>query len=59
VEAELKAKYPASNITLIKGGGGVFDVTCDGRLIYSMQRIKGHRFPDEGEITGLIEQAVG
>jgi len=55
----LKATYPFSNITLIKGGGGVFDVTCDGKLIYSMQKTKGHRFPEEGEITGLIEQATG
>lgn len=55
----MKAKYPASNITLIKGSGGVFDVTCDSRLIYSLQRIKGHRFPEEGEITGLIEHATG
>jgi selT/selW/selH-like putative selenoprotein len=59
VEAELKAHYPGSNITLIKGGGGVFNVTCNDKLIYSMQKIEGQRFPEEGEITRLIKRAMG
>jgi selT/selW/selH-like putative selenoprotein len=54
VAAELKAKYPDSNIELIKGGGGIFDVKCDGKLIYSKLNIKGQRFPNDGEISGLI-----
>jgi len=59
VEAELKANYPDSNIKLISGSGGIFDVKCDGKLIYSKHNIKGQRFPDEGEITGLIRQEMG
>jgi len=59
VEAELKANYPDSNVTLIKGGGGIFDVTCNGKVIYSKQNIEGQRFPKEGEITRLIEQEMG
>jgi len=59
VEAELKANYPDSNIILIKGGGGILDVTCNGKLIYSKQNIEGQRFPNEGEITRLIEQETG
>jgi selT/selW/selH-like putative selenoprotein len=59
VEIELKAKYPDSNIKLIEGGGGIFDVTCNGKLIYSKQNIEGQRFPNEGEITRLIVQGVG
>jgi len=59
VEAELKANYPGSNVKLIKGGGGIFDVTCNGKLIYSKQHIEGERFPKEGEITRLIEQLEG
>jgi len=55
VEAELKAKYPDSNIELVKGSGGIFDVVCDGQLIYSRQQTEGLRFPAEGEITRLIE----
>jgi selT/selW/selH-like putative selenoprotein len=56
VEAELKSHYPDSTITLIEGSGGIFDVKCDGALIYSKQKSPGNRFPDEGEITGLISR---
>lgn len=59
MEAELKANYPGSNIKLIEGGGGVFDVKCNGKLIYSKQKIEGRRFPNEGEITTLIKQEAG
>jgi selT/selW/selH-like putative selenoprotein len=59
VEAELGTRYPDSNIKLIKGGGGIFDVKCNGKLIYSKQHVEGRRFPDEGEITKLIEQEKG
>jgi predicted Rdx family selenoprotein len=54
VEAEVKAPYPDARITLIESGGGVFDVECDGRLIFSRQKIEGLRFPEDGEIAGLI-----
>jgi len=56
VEAELKKVYPDASIKLIKGGGGVFDVKCDGKLIYSKFSIAEQRFPREGEITRLVEQ---
>jgi selT/selW/selH-like putative selenoprotein len=56
VEVELKANYPGSHIELIKGGGGVFDVTCDGSLMYSKLNIAGQRFPNDGEITRLIQR---
>jgi selT/selW/selH-like putative selenoprotein len=56
VEAELKGKYPDSRIKLIESGGGVFDVECDGRRIFSKQKIEGQRFPEDGEIIRLIEQ---
>jgi len=59
VEAEVRAKHPGSIVKLIKGGGGVFDVTCNGKLIYSKQNIRRARFPEEGEITRLIEQETG
>ncbi len=54
MEAELKAKYPNSRIQLVKGGGGIFDVTCDGKLIYSKQNVG--RFPKAGEVAQLIEK---
>jgi predicted Rdx family selenoprotein len=55
----VKATYPDSDITLVKGGGGIFDVKCDGRLIYSKQETAGQRFPDVGEIAKLIKQEKG
>jgi predicted Rdx family selenoprotein len=58
VEAELKANYPGSIIKLIEGGGGIFDVKCNGKLIYSKQNTKGQRFPNDGEISRLIGQGV-
>jgi selenoprotein W-related protein len=38
---------------LIKGGGGVFDVTVDGKLVYSKHETG--RFPEPGEVLKLIE----
>jgi len=58
VEAELRENYPDSNIKLIKGGGGIFDVKCDGRLIYSKLNTKGQRFPNDREISRLVGQGV-
>ncbi len=59
MEAEVRAKYPDSDVKLIRGGGGIFDVTCDGKLIYSKKKTEGQRFPKEGEITGLIAEVKG
>jgi selT/selW/selH-like putative selenoprotein len=59
VEAELKASYPDSNIRLIRGGGGIFDVKCNGVLVYSKQNSKGQRFPAKGEISRLIREKAG
>lgn len=38
---------------LIKGSGGVFDVTVGGDLVFSKK--KEHRFPDPGEIEDALE----
>ncbi len=45
MEAELKANYPNSNIELIEGSGGIFDVECKGTLIYSKKIVKESDFP--------------
>jgi hypothetical protein len=55
----LKKKYPDSHIRLIAGGGGVFDVAYNGKVIYSKLNIEGERFPKQGEIIGLIEKEMG
>lgn len=43
-----------AEIQLTKGSGGVFDVTVDGRLIFSKQR--GGRFPELDEVLSQIPQ---
>ncbi len=52
----MKAKYPDAKIQLIEGGGGIFDVTCNDKLIFSRQKTEGRRFPAKGEIATLIEK---
>jgi selenoprotein W-related protein len=37
---------------LIAGGGGVFEVTVDGKKLYSKKALG--RFPEDGEVLGLI-----
>jgi len=37
---------------LVKGGGGVFDVEADGRLIFS--KGEAGRFPGEDEVIELL-----
>jgi len=37
---------------LIKGSGGVFDVTADGALVYSKYRTG--RFPDNAEVLQAL-----
>jgi len=38
--------------TLKPGSGGVFDIKCDGEIIFSKFDTK--RFPDAGEMTQLF-----
>ena len=38
---------------LIEGGGGIFDVKVDGKLVYSKHQTG--RFPDSGEVLKLIK----
>ena len=57
MEAELKTTYPDSNIQLVRGSDGVFTVKCDDTLVYSKKNTG--RFPDAGEVSGLIEKKAG
>ena len=50
--AELKADHPALDAELIRGGGGIFDVEVDGRLVFSKHQTG--RFPNPGEVASLI-----
>lgn len=37
---------------LISGSGGVFEITVDGKKVFSKKALG--RFPEDGEILGLI-----
>jgi len=39
-------------VELVEGGGGVFDVSVEGQLVYSKKQTG--RFPEEGEVEKLI-----
>jgi predicted Rdx family selenoprotein len=43
-------------VTLIKGGGGIFDVVVEGDLLFSKHRVG--RFPDPGEVEKAIRLKV-
>ena len=49
--AELKDAL-GLDVELAEGRGGVFDVTVDGRVVYSKDQT--HRFPNDGEVLGLV-----
>jgi len=40
---------------LVASGGGVFEITVDGKLIFSKKSLD--RFPEEGEVLELIRSA--
>lgn len=44
--AELKEAFQTSS-TLIPGGGGIFEITVDGKVVYS--KAETGRFPKPGE----------
>ncbi len=39
-------------MTLVKGGGGVFEVTVDGDLVFSKKALG--RFPEDSEYNGML-----
>lgn len=54
MEAEVRKEYPDSTVVLITGKGGIFDVLCNGKVIYSKHDSEKERFPYKGEISALI-----
>ena len=49
------AKMPSAEIRLRKSGGGVFEITVDGKLAYS-KKATG-RFPTDEEVLGAVASA--
>jgi len=52
LEVELKNNFPQADISLISSGGGVFEISLNGDLIFSKKAL--NRFPENGEIKKLI-----
>jgi len=46
-------KQTGANPELIKGGGGIFDVRLDGKLIYSKDETG--RFPQDAEVLQVLK----
>jgi selenoprotein W-related protein len=51
LEEELKKTFGAE-VELLPSTGGVFEVTADGKVVFSKKEMK--RFPEDGEIVGLL-----
>ena len=41
-----------TDVELVRGSGGVFEITVDGRLAFSKKALG--RFPDDAEVTALV-----
>jgi len=51
-----KFENQIKSITLIPGGGGSFEVTVNGKLLYS--KLATGRHTDPGEVIPLVEKEV-
>ena len=47
MEARIKEEFPGAEVELIESGGGVFEITRDGELIYSKKQTGRHAEWDE------------
>jgi len=56
LEVELKNNFPQADISLISSGGGVFEISLNGDLIFSKKAL--NRFPESGEIKKLIMERL-
>ncbi len=57
-EEEIKAAFSVAHVTLVSGERGAFDISLDGKLIFSKLLKMGtyiERFPDSGELVKLIK----
>lgn len=59
MEEEIKEVFSDAVVTKIKGDRGAFDISLDGKLIFSKLLKVGtyvERFPNPGEIVSLIKK---
>jgi selT/selW/selH-like putative selenoprotein len=60
-EEEIKETFSNAKITLVAGERGAFDVSLNGKLIFSKLLKVGtyiERFPDHGELVKLIQKQL-
>jgi selenoprotein W-related protein len=50
-------QHVIDDLRLVTGSSGVFDVTCDGHLLYSKKATGRHA--DDGEVLRLFTEHVG
>ena len=55
--AELKREFPGVEVQLIPSSGGRFEVTADGRQVFSKATTRRHAEP--GEVVRLIKGQGG
>ena len=58
VTNELLSNYQhvVTDLKIVTGGKGIFDVDVDGQLIFSKHELG--RFPEEGEVLANFEQLL-
>ena len=44
---------PGSEVTLIEGSGGAFEITRDDELVFSKKSI--NRFPEDSEVENMLK----
>ena len=49
-------KQKIADLKLIPGGGGCFELTADGELIYS--KLSTGKFPDEGAMVAAVGMRI-
>ena len=49
-------KQKVKNLTLVPAGGGCFEVSANGELLYS--KLKTGQFPDEQSIIDMLEKKL-
>jgi selT/selW/selH-like putative selenoprotein len=53
LKAELEKEIPGIEVELIKSDGGAFEITADGKKIFS--KLELERFPEESEIVNALK----
>jgi selenoprotein W-related protein len=52
----VRKSFPVAEVTMLASSGGVFEVTVDGKLVFSKKALGRHAEP--GEVLELIRQCA-